>query len=114
MSEKIVVQFVKAWRGYSAGELAGFDADVVDGLKAKGFAEVYEKSGAATSKAKPTKAASVKAGATKASEKTGTGSSLENGAGAPPTDGAGPASGAENGSSGAGSDSGDDDDNEKP
>jgi hypothetical protein len=43
MSDKIVVRFLKAWRGYSADELAGFDEDVVEGLKSKGFAEVYEK-----------------------------------------------------------------------
>lgn len=60
MSDKIVVRFLKAWRGYSADELAGFDEEVVEGLKSKGFAEVYEKpkaskSGTAkTSSAKPT------------------------------------------------------------
>lgn len=43
MSDKVVVRFLKAWRGYSAGELAGFDPEVVEGLKTKGFAEVYEK-----------------------------------------------------------------------
>lgn len=43
MSDKVVVRFLKAWRGYSADELAGFDPDVVEGLKSKGFAEVYEK-----------------------------------------------------------------------
>ena len=36
MSDKVVVRFLKAWRGYSADELAGFDSDVVEGLKAKG------------------------------------------------------------------------------
>jgi hypothetical protein len=43
MSNKVVVRFLKAWRGYSADELAGFDEEVVEGLKSKGFAEVYEK-----------------------------------------------------------------------
>lgn len=43
MSDKIVVRFLKAWRGYSADELAGFEEEVVEGLKSKGFAEVYEK-----------------------------------------------------------------------
>lgn len=43
MSDKVVVRFLKAWRGYSADELAGFDEEVVEGLKSKGFAEVYEK-----------------------------------------------------------------------
>lgn len=77
MSDKVVVRFLKAWRGYSADELAGFDSDVVEGLKSKGFAEVYEKPkagkasspkassgknagepGAATSPAEPSTAAS--------------------------------------------------------
>ncbi len=48
MSDKIVVRFLKAWRGYSADELAGFDPEVVEGLKAKGFAEVYEGGGTAS------------------------------------------------------------------
>jgi hypothetical protein len=43
MSNKIVVRFLKAWRGYSAEELAGFDEEVAEGLKSKGFAEAYEK-----------------------------------------------------------------------
>lgn len=43
MSDKVVVRFLKAWRGYSADELAGFDQEVAEGLKSKGFAEVYEK-----------------------------------------------------------------------
>ena len=43
MSNKVVVRFLKAWRGYSADELAGFDEEVAEGLKSKGFAEVYEK-----------------------------------------------------------------------
>lgn len=43
MSNKVVVRFLKAWRGYSAEELAGFDEEVAEGLKSKGFAEAYEK-----------------------------------------------------------------------
>lgn len=43
MSDKVVVRFLKAWRGYSADELAGFDQEVAEGLKTKGFAEAYEK-----------------------------------------------------------------------
>ncbi|MCL9653564.1 hypothetical protein L2088_02500 [Pseudomonas protegens] len=45
MSNLIVVRFLKAWRGYSAEELAGFDEAVVVGLEAKGFAERYEEGG---------------------------------------------------------------------
>jgi hypothetical protein len=61
MSEKIVVRFLKAWRGYSVDELAGFDPAVVEGLELKGFAEVYEDTGTA-SKAKPTKGSASKPG----------------------------------------------------
>ncbi|KMN16071.1 hypothetical protein TU85_25480 [Pseudomonas helleri] len=60
MSDKIVVRFLKAWRGYSADELAGFDPDVVEGLKAKGFAEVYEGAGGATSRQRASKPAASK------------------------------------------------------
>lgn len=42
MTDKVVVRFLKAWRGYSADELAAFNSAVVEGLEAKGFAEVYE------------------------------------------------------------------------
>ncbi|MFL1478285.1 hypothetical protein [Pseudomonas grimontii] len=61
MSEKIVVRFLKAWRGYSVDELAGFDPAVVEGLELKGFAEVYEDTGT-VSKAKPTKGSASKPG----------------------------------------------------
>jgi len=52
MSDKVVVRFLKAWRGYSADELAGFDEAVADGLKSKGFAEAYEGDGASAAKPK--------------------------------------------------------------
>lgn len=68
MSDKVVVRFLKAWRGYSADELAGFDSDVVEGLKTKGFAEVYEGSGT-PSKSKPAKASTGKPRAPKPSGK---------------------------------------------
>ncbi|MFK0090651.1 hypothetical protein ACIQUS_25595 [Pseudomonas sp. NPDC090755] len=35
---KVIVIFEKNWRGYAAGETAGFDASVADGLVAAGFA----------------------------------------------------------------------------
>lgn len=52
MSDKVVVRFLKAWRGYSADELAGFDQEVAEGLKSKGFAEAYEKQKAGKASAK--------------------------------------------------------------
>ncbi|WP_185833396.1 hypothetical protein [Pseudomonas veronii] len=61
MSEKIVVRFLKSWRGYSVDELAGFDPAVVEGLELKGFAEVYEDNGTG-SKSKPTKGSASKPG----------------------------------------------------
>lgn len=69
MSDKVVVRFLKAWRGYSADELAGFDPDVVEGLKAKGFAEVYEGAGGATSRQRASKPAASKPRAAKPSGK---------------------------------------------
>ncbi len=68
MNDKIVVRFLKAWRGYSADELAGFDPDVVEGLKVKGFAEVYE-GGGAGSRPKATKTSAGKTRASKPSDK---------------------------------------------
>jgi len=62
MSDKVVVRFLKAWRGYSADELAGFEEEVVEGLKSKGFAEIYEGAGESASKPKSSKNASKPAG----------------------------------------------------
>jgi hypothetical protein len=73
MSDKVVVRFLKAWRGYSADELAGFDEAVADGLKAKGFAEAYEADGEAGRKpAKVSRAAVSKPNSQKPVDKTGT------------------------------------------
>jgi|GEM_PF-4825900 len=99
MSDKVVVRFLKAWRGYSADELAGFDPDVVEGLKAKGFAEVYEGAGGATSRQRASKPAASKPRAAKPN-----GKSDEGGEGGPDDGGAG---GAENGESTDGGDGGD-------
>ena len=98
MSDKIVVRFLKAWRGYSADELAGFDPDVVEGLKAKGFAELYEGAGGTTSRQRATKPAASKPRAAKSSGKpdeSGEGGSDDGGAG-----------GAENGEGTDGADGG--------
>ena len=69
MSDKVVVRFLKAWRGYSVDELAGFDTEVVEGLKTKGFAEVYEGAGGATSRQRASKPAASKPRAAKPSGK---------------------------------------------
>lgn len=95
MSDKIVVRFLKAWRGYSADELAGFDPDVVEGLKVKGFAEVYEGGGAA-SRPKATKTSTGKPRASKPSDKpdgNGDGGTGDGGSGG--AEGAGAAAGGE-------------------
>jgi hypothetical protein len=74
MSDKVVVRFLKAWRGYSADELAGFDEAVADGLKSKGFAEAYEAGSESTRKpAKAQRAATgTKSGNPKGDGKSGT------------------------------------------
>lgn len=91
MSNKVVVRFLKAWRGYSAEELAGFDEEVAEGLKSKGFAEAYEKP--------KTGKGSAKASGAKNSGETGTAGS--------PTESSGAAS---NGAEGGEVNSGTDDD----
>ena len=73
MSDKVVVRFLKAWRGYSADELAGFDEAIADGLKTKGFAEAYEADGESSRKpAKAPRAAGAKPNSQKAGGKAGT------------------------------------------
>lgn len=90
MSDKVVVRFLKAWRGYSADELAGFDQEVAEGLKSKGFAEAYEKP-------KAGKAASAKTSGAKGAGETGAANSSTESSGAAET-------GAETGSDNAGTD----------
>ncbi|MCQ9422715.1 hypothetical protein NRB16_04105 [Pseudomonas sp. LJDD11] len=41
MIEKVIVTFTKAWRGYSAGEVAGFVADTASSLIGGGVATAY-------------------------------------------------------------------------
>lgn len=113
MSDKVVVRFLKAWRGYSADELAGFDAAVAKGLKAKGFAEAYE-GGGAPSKPKPARASTVKVRAPKPSGKPD-----ENADGGTGDDGAGGAEHEEDDEGGEGGGEGvegldNNDDDEKP
>jgi len=87
MTEKTVVRFLKAWRGYSAGELAGFDEPVVEGLESKGFAEIYKGDGEPTTKAKSGKGKTQKGGGStpgnaNTNVEAGTGTGTETGAGA--------------------------------
>lgn len=58
--EKVIVKFVGSWRGYSAGEIAGFAQDVAQSLIDGGRAELFDqkKGKAALAKGKaPSKAA---------------------------------------------------------
>lgn len=66
MTDKVVVRFLKAWRGYSTDELAAFDQAVVDGLESKGFAEVHQAGGETATKGKGGKGKTQKAGTAKA------------------------------------------------
>lgn len=47
---KVIVTFEKNWRGYAAGETAGFDSVVADSLIASGYACEAGKKGAKTAK----------------------------------------------------------------
>lgn len=89
MSNKVVVRFLKAWRGYSAGELAGFDPEVVEGLQTKGFAEVFGGEGGAVVRPKAPKSPAAKAGGGKSGGKDGAVSALPTDQTAPSSEGAG-------------------------
>jgi hypothetical protein len=96
MTEKTAVRFLKAWRGYSAGELACFDDPVVEGLESKGFAEIYKGEGEPVAKAKGGKGKSQKAGGSNTgntSTETGTGSPAGNGTATTTETGTGPDNG---------------------
>lgn len=49
MSEKVIVKFSKPWRGYSPGEIAGFDESVVEALVGGGVASHHVPASAAAS-----------------------------------------------------------------
>lgn len=75
---KIIVTFEKNWRGYAAGETAGFAADVAESLVEAGYAieagkQATKKGKAAAESAAPTekKTGAGKAGAGGTSEPTG-------------------------------------------
>ncbi|MFL1501147.1 hypothetical protein ACI77J_09495 [Pseudomonas sp. O64] len=105
MSDKIVVRFLKAWRGYSVDELAGFDPAVVEGLETKGFAEVYEGAGTGP------KSKSAKKPASKPAEKKPVGGGDEKD---PPTGTGGEGGEGGDGDAGAGSGASGVDDDAKP
>lgn len=50
---KVIVTFEKNWRGYAAGETAGFDAAVAEGLIAGGYAAEAGKAVKSTPSSKP-------------------------------------------------------------
>lgn len=50
--EKIAVKFVKHWRGYNAGEVAGFDSDLAQRLQDGGVAEKHGGGGSKATKAR--------------------------------------------------------------
>lgn len=47
MSEKVIVKFTKPWRGYSPGEVAGFEESVAEALVGGGVATGYSPASAA-------------------------------------------------------------------
>jgi len=107
MSEKVIITFLKSWRGYGVGETAGFDPAVAKDLVSGGVAEKYkpveaDKSGAPVKKGG--RAANAGAAGNKSS------AAPENPP--PPEDpGSGGGDGADNGSSAGGPG---DDDESKP
>ena len=75
---KIIVTFEKNWRGYAAGETAGFAADVAESLVEAGYAieagkQATKKGKAAAESSEPTekKTEAGKAGAGSTSEPAG-------------------------------------------
>lgn len=49
MSAKVIVKFSKPWRGYSPGEIAGFEESVAEALVGAGVATGYSPASAAAS-----------------------------------------------------------------
>lgn len=54
MSGKVIVKFTKPWRGYSPGEVAGFEESVAESLVGGGVATGYSSASAAASVSNPT------------------------------------------------------------
>ena len=53
MSEKVIVKFTKPWRGYSPGEVAGFEESVAETLVGAGVATGYSSGSAAATVSSP-------------------------------------------------------------
>ena len=53
MSEKVIVKFTKPWRGYSPGEVAGFEESVAEALVGGGVATGYSSASAAATVSSP-------------------------------------------------------------
>lgn len=53
MSEKVIVKFTKPWRGYSPGEVAGFEESVAESLVGGGVATGYSSGSAAATVSSP-------------------------------------------------------------
>ena len=106
MSDKVVVRFLKAWRGYSADELAGFDEAVADGLKSKGFAEAYKADGEGAKRPKSVAAAAGKVTTGKTAGKSAATTVSPEAASTPPSavEGADGAGGAATDNTGTGAD----------
>lgn len=71
MSEKVIVKFTKPWRGYSPGEIAGFDESVVEALVGGGVASHHVPASAAASTATPLTGKRPKAGDKNATSRAG-------------------------------------------
>lgn len=113
MSDKVVVRFLRSWRGYSTNELAGFDSAVADALIEGGFAE--RDAGKALKAAAPKgagragKAASAKPSADQSGAGEGAGPAGE---GENPETGTGEGEGGEGAETGPGTSGGEGDDEE--
>lgn len=53
MSEKVIVKFTKPWRGYSPGEVAGFEESIAESLVGGGVATGYSSGSAAATVSSP-------------------------------------------------------------
>lgn len=110
-NERVVVKFAKSWRGYSAGECAGFDSVQAEALEAGGVAVRVKGGKAASASNKPSGGKPSTGGAKAGGKKTAdaapaSADSENNGAGEDGAD-------VNGGVDGSGAPPSDDDDNEK-
>ncbi|KAF1310957.1 hypothetical protein BLX42_11275 [Pseudomonas sp. SG-MS2] len=71
MSEKVIVKFTKPWRGYSPGEIAGFEEDAAGALVAGGVASRYSPASSAAPVTSPLVAGRAKSAGRKAGGQSG-------------------------------------------